>query len=83
MIELNLQLFSPPHRLGYKGEGLKFQTSNHLVGSPGNKHLHPEVLSKSHLINITRDTFTTLLTLKIPRVLGCCARSGNEIHYLF
>ena len=32
---------------------------NHVVGSPGNQP-HPLVLSKSHLINITRDNFAVI-----------------------
>ena len=48
------------------------QPSHHRVGSPGNQppSLHPEAISKSHLINVIRDTLVALITQEIPRILG-------------
>ena len=39
--------------------GLKFQPSNHMIGSPGNR---PQYLgaAKSHLIHMTKDSFIIL-----------------------
>ena len=41
-----------------RGLDWNFQPSNHMVGSSP----HPWVLSENHLINITKDTFVTLIT---------------------
>lgn len=49
-----------------------------LVGSP-----HPQVGSKSYLINVTKDTFITLITQEMPRVLGFLCQEGKKTKYIF
>lgn len=45
---------------------------------------HPELCSIGHFINITKDTFMTLTTLEIPRVLrALCQKQGQRLNICF
>ena len=41
----------------------------------------PQAFSKSHLINITRDIFITLITQEILRLYGLCSETGMKMSY--
>lgn len=52
--------------------------SHHVIGFLGNQPLSlGDWLSKSHLLNITKDTFLTLITQEIPGVLGAVSRKRS------
>lgn len=66
MLELTLQILSPPQGQGDSTEGphsiIKWLILPEI--SP-----HPYVGSKSHFLNMTHNTFVALITREIPRVL--------------
>lgn len=59
--------------------------SHHVIGFLGNQPLSlGDWLSKSHLLNITKDTFLTLITQEIPGVLGpLCHKHGKGQKYIY
>ena len=79
---------APPLLRG-QGVGLKFQLTNHMVGSPGKqspnlgafpKSPHKQKLrwgTKGFVMN-KQDTSITFITWEIPRVLGALSEMGQR-----
>ena len=70
---------SSPHTLSSPGDLLCFVISEGSTSPLSHQGWpHPRVLSKSHLINITKDTSTTLNTEKIPRAWGALGQKWGR-----
>lgn len=79
-MELHLQPLSPPGKSWEVGLQVPILWSLILLETS----LHSQVPSKSHITNLTKDTFIALFTWAVPRVLEpLCQGLWRKTRYLF